>query len=345
MTGTQKGEGGPAHATVGDWSGRLPDDKLAATARHRRQQGIWRSTVARWPAGQPQNDARVRARYPTLPNWLAHTYAGQDVVETGINLMSQEARDYTKDRLQVLEAIDGKAEPDRLWRNLLSSQPMAFSIAGHLHAHPAEAVELLSELTGLNVASQAQLNPGPDEWSHHRLDGIDAEWFPPREEHTRDMSGADIAACLELADGRRVLLTVEVKYTDSFSHKPVSWARYKKHLTALGLDETATAALAKAGCSQVLRQVMMTDSVRRRGLTAGAGPEGRVDDGMAVVFGREDDRTAQRVVSLLDRAVGTTIPVRFWSHRDLFDQARKINVLRDWAEKMAVRYLPDDRTS
>lgn len=96
MTGIQAGDGRPtegsADVTVGDWSGRLPSDKLAATAQHRRQQGIWRSTVARWPAGQPQNDARVRARYPTLPSWLAHTHAGQDVVDAGINLMSQEAR-------------------------------------------------------------------------------------------------------------------------------------------------------------------------------------------------------------------------------------------------------------
>ncbi|CAN5710465.1 hypothetical protein BH11ACT8_BH11ACT8_02460 [soil metagenome] len=159
------------------------------------------------------------------------------------------------------------------------------------------------------------------------------------------MSGADIAACLRLADGHRVLITVEVKYTDSFSTMPVSWGRYQEHLTALGLDETATAALVKAGCSQVLRQVMMTDSVRRRGLTSGAGAEGRVDAGMAVVLAREDDRTAQRVASVLSDAVGTTIPVRFWSHRELLDQARRIDFLRSWAEEMSARYLPTDRLS
>ncbi len=149
---------------------------------------------------------------------------------------------------------------------------MAFSIAGHLHAHFAEAVALLSALTEMPIARLVRLAADTESVASYALDGIDAEWFPPRSAHTGDMSGCDIAACLELTDGRRVLLTVEVKYTDTFSAKPVAWDRYEEHLTALGLDEVKTAALVEAGCSQVLRQVMVSDSTRRRGLAPGAGP-------------------------------------------------------------------------
>jgi hypothetical protein len=255
--------------------------------------------------------------------------------------MSPAARVYAKDRLPILERIDGKAEPDRLWRNLFSSQPLAFSIAGHLRRHGAEAVALLTALTEFQVASLARLDPESGTWTDHLLDGIDAEWFPPRTEHTNDMSGCDIACCLALDDGRRVLVTIEVKYTDTFSSQPIRWSRYEQHLTALGLDQAATAVLVGAGCSQVLRQVMITDSVRRRGLASDASPNGRVDAGLAVVLAREDDKTARRVVEALDEAVGTRIPVRLWSHRHLFTEAAKVNGLREWADAMTTRYLPD----
>ena len=262
--------------------------------------------------------------------------------DAGKNLMSDSARNYIRDRLAVLQRIDGKAEPDRLWRNLpLSSQPLAFSIAGHLHRHRAEAAQLLSALTGHPVSSLATLHAGAGAWRDHLLDGIEAEWFPPRTAHTGDMSGCDIACCLSLQDGGRVLVTIEVKYTDTFSPEPVAWARYQQHLTALGLDEAATASLVRAGCSQVLRQAMITDSVRRGGLVAGVGPEGRVDTALAVVLAREDDKTAIRVVNTLHDAIGARIPVRFWSHRQLLTEAGQVQGLEKWAGDMALRYLID----
>ena len=325
---------------VGDWVGLLPKDKRPETRRHRIHQGIWRSEVAKWPAGPPQNDRRVRERYATLPNWLADTHQGRDVREDGPNLMSPEALAYAHERLAPLERIDGKAEPDRLWRNLLSSQPLAFSIAGHLQRHPGEAAALFASLTGREVSSLATLDAGDGVWKDHRLDGVDAEWFPPRAEHTRDMSGCDIAACLALQDGRRVLVTVEVKYTDTFSSAPVAWSpRYEPHLIALGLDPDSTAALVEAGCSQVLRQAMLTDSVRRHGVAPGLGPDSRVDDVIAVVLAREDDKTAQRVVETLDSAVRSIIPIQFWSHRHFFSQAAELSGLKDWSDRMTARYV------
>lgn len=136
----------PGTTTVGGWTGRLPDESLTPRC-HGIQQGLWRTSVAHWPACPPQHDRRVRARYPTVPNWLASNHQGIDVREAGKNLMSLEARDYIRDRLRVLERIDGKAEPDRLWRNLLSSQPFAFSSAGHLHRHRTQAAKLMTALT------------------------------------------------------------------------------------------------------------------------------------------------------------------------------------------------------
>ena len=256
--------------------------------------------------------------------------------------MSDEARSYTRERLAALDTIDGKAEPDRLWRNLLSSQPMAFSIAGHLHAHPEEAAALLGVMTRLDVSHMDTLVPPDGTKRAHALDGVEAEWFPPRPAHTNDKSGADVAACLRLADDKRALLTIEVKYTDTFSAAPVMWSRYQQHLEDLGLDEESTSALVNSGCSQVLRQVMLTNSVRRRGIAADPGPDGKVDSALAVVLARHDDESAERVAKTLDEAVGTVVPVKFWSHRELFDQAARVPGLLEWAQRMRVRYVIDD---
>jgi hypothetical protein len=258
-----------------------------------------------------------------------------------VNLMSPAARVYAKARLPVVKTLGGTAEPLRLYRNLLSSQPMAFSIAGELRAHPDAAVGTLREITKLPVTGLGVLTETGSAAAGlalYALDGIEAEWFPPRSAHTNDRSGFDLAACLELESGDRLLVSVEVKYTDSFSSKPVDWIYYEKHLRALGLDEAKHQELVKRGCSQVLRQVMITDSIHRNGLAPGVGEEGRVQQVLVVVLAREDDEKAKKVVTALDNAV--SVPVRFWSHRDLLAAADDQPALSRWSAEMAERYLP-----
>ena len=69
-----------------------------------------------------------------------------------------------------------------------------------------------------------------------------------------------------------------------------------------------------AGCSQILRQMMITASVGRNGLVPEVGEEGRVDEVMAVVLARVDDQKARKVVEAINAAVN--VPVQFWSHSD-----------------------------
>lgn len=335
---------------VGDWSGRLPVE-AGPTRRHRRAQGLWRTERLKWPAGPPLTRS-TRERYPTLPNYLAEEHEGQTPEAAGVNLMSPAAREYARERLPQVEAIQGTAEPQRLYRNLLSSQPLAFSIAGELRAHPDAAVSVLRELTRRPVTGLEVLS-GPDSvvpeeqnerafgrpLQDYTLTGIEAEWFPPRWAHTDDRSGFDIAACLAVAGGIRLLVSVEVKYTDSFSTQPVSWTRYEDQLSAIGLSEKTTEELVKAGCSQVLRQVMITASVGRIGLVPDVGESGRVQEVLTVVLARGDDHTARKVVDTLSAAV--SVPVQYWSHADLFAAAARQPALADWAARMAERYLAE----
>ena len=52
---------------------------------------------------------------------------------------------------------------------------------------------------------------------------MEAEWFPPRDLHTGDRSGFDMAAFLRLRSGERLLVSVEVKYVDTFSAKKLEY--------------------------------------------------------------------------------------------------------------------------
>lgn len=321
--------------TIGDWTGLLPKEPRS-TSMHRRHQGLWRHEIG-WPCGEPRLE-RTRARYPTLPNLLAESHGGITAREAGVNLMSDAARTYAETRLPVLEQIGGAAEPDRLYRNLLSSQPLAFSIAGELRARPQAAAAVLANLSGLPVDGLADLADEQQSGGRYRLDGIEAEWFPPREFHTGDRSGCDIAACVR-AGGERVLITVEVKYTDSFSPKPLEWQRYEQHLVSLGLDEAATANLVRQGCSQVLRQVLITHSVVCSGLAPDSLAAGRVDRGVVAVLARHDDDRARRVVEAIDDAIDMS--VQSWSIRQLLEAATEQPDLAAWSAGMRRRYVPD----
>ena len=176
--------------------------------------------------------------------------------------------------------------------------------------------------------------------SAYTLDRIDAEWSPPRWAHTNDRSGCDIAASLTFEGGRRMLVTIEVKYTDTFSRDEVTWDRYGRQLQRIGVTEADLSGLVKAGCSQVLRQVMLTASIREHGLVPGAPDTGRVDEVMAVVLARGADQTARDVVRAIDAAA--TVPVAFWSLQELFAAAADQPSLAEWAGCMADRYLRVD---
>ncbi|MFW5472297.1 hypothetical protein ACOCJ5_03215 [Knoellia sp. CPCC 206450] len=155
-----------------------PLDRNVTVAAHRAHQSEWREAVLGWPAGPPTHQGAAK-RYPVLGSCLAPNFNGRSAKDEGVNLMSPAAKGYADRRQQELAALGGLAEDDRLWRNLLSGQPLAFSIAGELRHHPEAAARVFATLTGEDVVALDDL-ADTDEPSHH-LGGVEAECFPPRE--------------------------------------------------------------------------------------------------------------------------------------------------------------------
>lgn len=74
---------------------------------------------------------------------------------------------------------------------MLSSQPLAFGIAGMLRAHRGAAIAVLAHLVGRDLAGFTEIGRAP--W---RLEGLDAEWAPEPDDHLKDRSAADVAAAV-----------------------------------------------------------------------------------------------------------------------------------------------------
>lgn len=308
-----------------------PRDRSAAVAAHRAHQSEWRERELGWPAGPPTHGGAAK-RYPLLGSCLAPEFEGRLAREQGVNLMSPAARAYAVARQGQLQSLGGLAEADRLWRNLLSSQPLAFSIAGELRDHPDQAARLFTVLTGRPVVGPEHLEDSST--PSHQLHGIEAEWFPPRGHHTGDRSGFDIAAYLRLESGERLLVSIEVKYVDTFSNEKLKWKDYSQHLEETGLDKAACEDIVESGGSQFLRSVLLTDSLRRRGLRGG----GEVDRTLAVVLARGADPSAKKVVQKVAEYDPQT-PVAHWSHEEFFDACAAQPELAAWAQSLRRRYL------
>lgn len=241
--------------------------------------------------------------------------------------MSEAAAGYATTRVDQVKSLGGTVDADRLWRNMLSSQPIAFSVAGELRARPEAAIAVLGELTGRTFSGFDRIGTGDG----FDLEGLQAEWAPDPQRAVGDRSAADLAAALRTDRARRFLITVEVKYTEPFSRTALRDDNpfYDDALTALGLGDRKRD-LHENGCTQFLRSVMLTDAVRRNG---------DCDDVLAVVLGREDDSRARSVVQRLGEAQ-SRVPVSYWSLREFTGACAQQPALADWAARMAARYCP-----
>jgi hypothetical protein len=113
------------------WDSRLSyaGDQNVRVRSYRRLQSRWREVELRLPPGSyVDRNGQERLLGSRLPEGSGPHH----------QLLSREAVDYALARLPGLEVEGRKAEPNRLWLNMLSSQPLCFSLFGHL-AHHREA--------------------------------------------------------------------------------------------------------------------------------------------------------------------------------------------------------------
>lgn len=146
-------------------------------------------------------------------------------------------------------------------------------------------------------------------------------------------------AAARLADGRRFLIAVETKYVDTFSRdKPNDEKdrKYRGFCERFGMAPTAFDELQVPATRQLLRNVLLTQSVR----CGGSSDSELFDDAVTLVVAR-DDAAARSAVEAVARQRGVLrTDVGFVGHGDLADAADAVEVLVPWAAGFRRRYVP-----
>jgi hypothetical protein len=295
------------------------------TRRERRRQSVYRDEILGLPAGKARNGN-------TLGDYLPPD-------DRRSNFLSDEAADYAGTRVDVVRREGGQLERARLFTNMLSSMPLCFSVFGHLRAHPKAAAVLLSSVTGHEIVGFERVDVGP-----RTIDGIDCEWAPERRDHLNDGTAFDAVVAARLRDGRRLLIAVETKYIDTFSRDTTDEdkdRKYRGFCEKFGMAEGAFDGLKGPATRQLLRNVLLTESVRRGG---DFGPD-LFDAALTLVLARDDDDAARSAVAAIDRERGRlTTGVAFVGHGELATAAAAVDGLEDWAVSFRRRYVPSMQT-
>jgi hypothetical protein len=183
-----------------DLIGHVPASDDAFKKRMRIHQGWWRAFVLAEPEGEHPIDANK-----TVCNTLRNGKDG------GKNFLTQHILNVVNSTIEERQLSDkGLIERDRLFNNLLSSQPLCFNFFGELALDKKLALEILQHFFPLLT----------------EVEKITFE-FAPSANYTDDNSAFDVA--IKVTDGdKNGLIGLECKYTDSFSPEKYSKDAYRK---------------------------------------------------------------------------------------------------------------------
>lgn len=218
--------------------GTLPIDRSKFTARMRFHQGWWRSFVLNLPEGPRPNDPSQ-----VVCNAIAD---GQAVLG---NFLTESVMTAVDGALAGRDTSSGGiVDEQRLRCNLLSSQPLAFNFFGHLAANLDLATRVLVPLFGVEGAEVV---------------AIHFEYAPGKP--AGDNSAFDVAVEYKRA-GRRGLVGVECKYTDTFSPTEYRRESYEElYKMAPSTFKESYEALTSSRYNQLFRNQLVGEGLRRRG--------------------------------------------------------------------------------
>jgi hypothetical protein len=207
--------------------------------RARLLQALWREE-RRLPMGERRPGFPLGSRLPT-------TIAKHE----GANLLTEAARKAARDELKKAKEGSGqKIEEDRLWANLLSSQPLAFSLFADLAQDLAVASRVFRRLWPERIAAVTE---------------IGFEYSPGRglAKYTADRTAFDVYVLHTTPGGGRGFVGIEVKYHEALTDEPAKHRSRYDQLTAemLCFKPECVAALRRKPLEQIWRDHMLAGSM------------------------------------------------------------------------------------
>ncbi len=194
----------------------------------------------------------------------------------GRNFLTQEIAGLAY-REYVYQETGALIDEDRLWMNLLSSQPLCFNLFGELKLDDEKANRFFRYLFPDYVAS---------------VEGIYFEHSPARgdPDYTGDYTAFDVLVECVTTEGKSGHIAIEVKYTESMAEAAArSRARYDELSRLVGLYRDADAAALRASPIQQLWREHMLSRVMVC--------NGRYDTGRFVVIYPAQNDLCERAVA------------------------------------------------
>ena len=210
---------------------------------------------------------------------------------------------------------------DRLFANLLSSQPLCFNLFGELARDLDLATRVLREL-----------EPGIA-----RVTSITFEHSPSRGDprFTGDRSAFDTFVTYASERGGRGFLGVEVKYHEALGDEPASHrARYDELADAMACFVPDRAALRAAPLQQIWRDHLLAGA-----LLAG----GEYDEGAFVLLSPRANVACERALDRYRAHVSSDATFRTWHLEDFARHLARATDEAPWTAELEDRYVAFER--
>lgn len=273
--------------------------------RMRLHQGWWRTNVLNEPSGlHPTNENEHVCNTILNGNQTRNNFLTENTISTVVNTLKGRNNSNL-----------GMVEEDRLFNNLLSSQPLCFNFFSELSADKKFGINLLQcfypELTKLN--------------------SVFFEYAPP-ENFTKDSSAFDVAFEVE-SDNKIGLIGWECKYTDTFSSTEYDKPEYKDLYSKSDSFNCDYNELKKSKTNQLFRNQLIAEGLLQNkkyefvytGLFCYQGDKGAID-------------TATDFRNLLNP---NNSDFRIITYSDFIKNIQMLNIdwkLREWSMLLWARY-------
>lgn len=312
---------GDIEGTNGDYF-RWDDPQLYAGIREtawqrslRVHQSWYRERILQEPPGS--------FRKRTRPNWLTEEGVARNPT---LNFLKRpEILSVVNERLRRDREWGGLVNEDRVKRNLLSSQPLAFNLFGYLSFHLDSAATLLRTVLPINVERVKQIR-------------LEYSPFALRKEEWRSGSAFDAFVLYETSTGKRGFLGIECKYHEDLTrqnNRPgLAAESIYRVLTAESpshfLPGSEDALNARATCQLWYNSCLVLKALQLR--------EGW-NEGHLVLMGCSGDSGASKAFD----SFTSCLTNRDWAHSVSYESLMQIAEgdaeLIGWARDFKVRYL------
>ena len=285
----------------------------ARRRKYRELQSQWRHEVLRAEAGL------MTGRTTPVGSLLKQ----EDIdAQPDLNFLTKEAAEHAAERIEGVRQAGGTLEPGRLRRNLLSSMPLAFNLFGALRRLPT-----FLDLVRALWAPEAK-----------ELLDVQCEWSPrPKSDYLNDNTAFDAAIWFRDDENNKVLLGIEVKYTDDFSKTMYDTDRYRA-VSDLWFERDAVELLKQPATNQMWRNTLLAASI---------GAKGDVDRALVGMLTLADDKAATTAATIISQHLlpSHADRLRTATIEDAANRARAIPSLLPWADMFGPRYLTGPSTT